>query len=71
MPVSVSMVCCQVEVSESGRSLVQRSPTKRSVFECDRETSTTRMQPSHEINYIDTGSQNSLLQVMQKWHHFS
>ena len=24
----VSVVCCQVEVSASGRSLVQRSPTK-------------------------------------------
>ena len=27
----VSAVCCQVEVSASGRSLVQRSPTERGV----------------------------------------
>ena len=33
----VSLVCCQVEVSASGRSLVQRSPS-----ECDRESSTMR-----------------------------
>jgi hypothetical protein len=31
----VSVVCCQVEVSASGRSLAQRSPTG-----CDREAST-------------------------------
>jgi hypothetical protein len=28
---------CQVEVSARGRSLVQRSPTERGVYECDRE----------------------------------
>ena len=33
----VSVVCCQVEVSASGRSLVQRSLT-----ECDSESSTER-----------------------------
>jgi hypothetical protein len=36
----VSVVCCQVEVSTRGRSLVQRSPTKYGVAECDVETST-------------------------------
>jgi hypothetical protein len=36
----VSVVCCQVEVSASGRSLVQRSPTECGVPECDREVST-------------------------------
>ena len=35
----VSVVCCQAEVSASGRSLVQRSPTERGVSECDREGS--------------------------------
>jgi hypothetical protein len=36
----VSVVCCQVEVSESGRSLVQRSPTECGVSsECDLENS--------------------------------
>jgi hypothetical protein len=35
----VSVVCCQVEVSASGWSLVQRSPTECGVSECDREAS--------------------------------
>ena len=33
----VSVVCCQVEVSVTSRSLVQRSPTYCGVSECDRE----------------------------------
>ena len=32
----VSVVCCHVEVSAMGRSLVQRSPAVWDVFECDR-----------------------------------
>jgi hypothetical protein len=39
----VSVVCCQVEVSASGRSLVQRSPTDYGLSECDRETSIMRL----------------------------
>ena len=39
----VSVVCCQVEVSASCRSLVQRSPTDCSVSECDRESSIMRV----------------------------
>jgi hypothetical protein len=35
----VSVVCCQVEVSATGWSLVQRSPTECCVSECDREAS--------------------------------
>ena len=36
----VSVVCCQVKVSATGWSLVQRIPTERCVSEvCDRETS--------------------------------
>jgi hypothetical protein len=36
----VSVVCCQVEVSATGWSLVQRSPTECGVSNvCDRETS--------------------------------
>jgi hypothetical protein len=38
----VSVVCCQVEVSASGRSLVQRSPTECDVSEHDREFSIMR-----------------------------
>ena len=33
------VVCGQVEVSATGRSLVQRSRTECGVSECDRETS--------------------------------
>jgi hypothetical protein len=36
----VRVVCCQVEVSVSGRSLVQRSPINCGVSECDLGTST-------------------------------
>jgi hypothetical protein len=38
----LSVVCCQVEVSATGRSLVRRSPTECGVPECDREASTMR-----------------------------
>ena len=38
----VSVVCCQVEVAASGRSLVQSSPTECGVSECDLETSSAR-----------------------------
>jgi hypothetical protein len=36
------VVCCQVEASVSGLSLVQRSPTHCGVSECDREASIKR-----------------------------
>ena len=35
----VNVVCCQVEASASGYSLVQRRPTEWCVSECDRESS--------------------------------
>ena len=38
----VSIACCQVEVSVTGQSLVQRSPTESGVSECDLETLTVR-----------------------------
>jgi hypothetical protein len=38
----VSVVCCQVEVCATCRSLVQRSPNECGVSECDREASTVR-----------------------------
>ena len=37
----VYVVCCQVYVSASVSSLVQRSPTECGVSECDHEASTT------------------------------
>jgi len=39
----VSVVCCQVEVSGKGRSLVHRSPTECGVSGCDHETSYRRL----------------------------
>jgi hypothetical protein len=33
---------CEVEVSATGRSLVERSPTEYGVSECDIETAATR-----------------------------
>jgi hypothetical protein len=38
----VGVVCCQVDVSTSGRSLVQRSPAECGVSECDLEASIIR-----------------------------
>jgi hypothetical protein len=38
----VNVVCCQVEVSASGCSLVQTSATERGVSECNRESSIMR-----------------------------
>jgi hypothetical protein len=38
----MSGVCCQVEVSASGRSPVQRSPNESGVSECDGEPSIMR-----------------------------
>ena len=35
-------LCCQVEVSAAGRSLVLRSPTEGSVSECNLEKSAMR-----------------------------
>jgi hypothetical protein len=34
----VSVVCCQVEVSAMGQSLVQRNPTERDVSDWDHRT---------------------------------
>jgi len=38
----VSVVCCQVEVSATGRSLIQRNPYECGASECDREASVMR-----------------------------
>ena len=39
----VGVMCCQVEVSVSCYSLVQRSPTDCGVSKCDSETTTRRI----------------------------
>jgi hypothetical protein len=38
----ISFVCCQVQVSSSGWSLVRRSPTECGVSDCDYEPSVIR-----------------------------
>jgi hypothetical protein len=38
----VSVVCCQVEVSATGRSLIQRNPSECGVSVCGAKTSTKR-----------------------------
>jgi len=42
----VRVLCCQVEVSATGRSLLQRSPTECGVSECDRGTSQKMPRPT-------------------------
>jgi hypothetical protein len=43
----VSVVCCQVEVSATGWSLVQRSPTECGVSEYDSEASKNEEAQAH------------------------
>jgi len=38
----LGVVCCQVEVTSTVRSLVQRNTTESEMSECDRETTTMR-----------------------------
>ena len=45
---------CQVEVSATGRSLVQRGPTECGVPECDLETLTRRRpRPSRDVGPLE------------------
>jgi hypothetical protein len=45
----VGVVCCDVEVSAMGRSLVQRSSTECGVSECDGGTSYRRARPNMAV----------------------
>jgi hypothetical protein len=45
----VNVVCWQVEVSATGPSLVQRSPTECGVSECDRGTSQRRLKSNRVV----------------------
>ena len=45
----VSVVCCQVDVSASGWSLVQRSPSDWGVSDCDLKTSTMRSKTTRAV----------------------
>jgi hypothetical protein len=49
-------VCCQVEVSKSGWSLVQRSPAGCGVSECNLETS-RRIRPRPHLGCCATGKE--------------
>ena len=44
----LSDVCCQIDVSGSGRSLVQSSPTECGVSECDQEALMRRPWPTRD-----------------------
>jgi len=45
-----SCVCCQVGVSATDRSLIQKSPTECGVSECDLETLTRRKcRPTRDV----------------------
>jgi hypothetical protein len=48
----VSVVCYPVEVSVTGRSLSQWSPTERGVSECDRETSQMKPRPTRGCSAV-------------------
>jgi hypothetical protein len=46
-------VCCQVEVSATGRSLVQWSPTECVVSECEQGTSQRRHRPTKAVEPLE------------------
>jgi hypothetical protein len=45
----LDVVCCQVEVSATDRSLFQMSPGDCGVTECDREASKMRPRPTRAV----------------------
>jgi hypothetical protein len=47
----VSVVCCQVEASASGWSLIQMSPAKCGMSECDSQAS-IMWRPSHLLGAV-------------------
>ena len=55
----VTVVCFQVEVCGTSRSLVQRSLTKCGVSECDREASIMRLWPTKDCSAIEKGAASS------------
>ena len=69
-----SVVCCQVEVSVSGCSLVQRNPTKCDVSECDREKMTMERWPTSRLSAMVTNLNillnNLIAQKISKFHTY-
>jgi hypothetical protein len=51
----VGVVCCQIEVSATSRSFVQRSPTERGVSECDRGFPRRRPRPTRAVEPLGPG----------------
>jgi len=57
----VSVLCCQVDVSATGRSLAQRNPTECGVSECDpriprmRRPRTTRAVQPWRVGGVGVG----------------
>ena len=64
----VSVVCCQVEVSATGRSLVQRSLTDCGVPLYDLETSRTR-RPWPALGCCAGNKQNRISDVIDEMSH--
>jgi len=60
----VSVVCSQVEVSESSWSLVQKSPTECAVSECDHKTST--MRSTRSTRAVELWNKNKNYQVVKE-----
>jgi hypothetical protein len=59
-------MCCEIEVSAMGQSLVQRSPIKFGVSECDLETSTMRLPwPTGTVKPFKKGTKALLITVIK------
>jgi hypothetical protein len=58
MYVSCECLCCQVEVSATGRSLFQRSPTDCGVSECDQVKITSTPTVNKQVEEVRTTKRN-------------
>ena len=72
----VTAACCQVEVSATDRSLVQRSPINCGASECDREASIMRTpwptRGCYSIKKKDTTEMESVrCNTVEKWNIIS
>ena len=66
-PFLLNVVCCQVDVSASGWSLVQSSSTECGVSECDREASRVR-RPWPTRGWCAVGKKSACLFVSIAWY---
>ena len=58
----VTVVCYQVEVSGSGRSLIHRNPTECGVRVCVYEREASTMRPTRVVERLGRGRQSRILQ---------